>query len=354
MTVYRYRWTILDVAALAKQVPGVISPGNEAPMIFKDIDAPPSSKDDLDAFMLSQGWAFDSTSPLTTPAQQSAADSLARVSGYDEGSLLGKRAGINFSGAGVSAVDNPGSDRIDVTIAGGGGSFDMRDVLVWDHFMSGNVDTDEIGWMGWRNESAGTGAAISFDATPVSGHPGVLVLDAGTALAARACISLGETASPGGRLLIGTGANPIEIEFLIRWPSATDILAANLERVEIGLGLAWAADAELPDAVVMRFAPAAGDTGLRLVCAASGVRTVGAVQQVPVVGNWYRVGIVVTPGATPSATMSINGVAGSAISTNVPSTGLGVGLKSSGVGSGVAAFTEVDYFKTTQATNKET
>lgn len=39
----------------------------------------------------------------------------------DEGALVGARPTINFIGEGVNAVDNPGDDRIDVTIPGGGG-----------------------------------------------------------------------------------------------------------------------------------------------------------------------------------------------------------------------------------------
>jgi hypothetical protein len=39
----------------------------------------------------------------------------------DEGVSVGARPKINFIGAGVTAVDNPGADRVDVTIPGGGG-----------------------------------------------------------------------------------------------------------------------------------------------------------------------------------------------------------------------------------------
>lgn len=35
----------------------------------------------------------------------------------EEGTLVGERCAINFIGSGVTAVDNPGSDRVDVTIA---------------------------------------------------------------------------------------------------------------------------------------------------------------------------------------------------------------------------------------------
>jgi len=40
----------------------------------------------------------------------------------DEGSALADRPGLNFIGAGVSAVDNAGADRTDVTISSGAGT----------------------------------------------------------------------------------------------------------------------------------------------------------------------------------------------------------------------------------------
>jgi hypothetical protein len=39
----------------------------------------------------------------------------------DEGAAAGARPTLNFIGAGVVAVDNPGADRVDVTVSGAGG-----------------------------------------------------------------------------------------------------------------------------------------------------------------------------------------------------------------------------------------
>lgn len=48
------------------------------------------------------------------------------VTVQDEGAAVGSRPIINFIGAGVSAVDNPGNNRIDVTIPGGLGGIEVR------------------------------------------------------------------------------------------------------------------------------------------------------------------------------------------------------------------------------------
>jgi len=49
----------------------------------------------------------------------------------EEGVIVATRPKINFIGASVTAADNPGDGRIDVTIAGGGGAGDMT-VAVYD------------------------------------------------------------------------------------------------------------------------------------------------------------------------------------------------------------------------------
>lgn len=86
MPVYRYKRTGLDIAEVKKQVPPAdaasVSAGSIGPTQVWDITAPTTSKDDLDYYMSSRGWTFDSTDPADTPAEQSAGD-------QDHGDLTG-------------------------------------------------------------------------------------------------------------------------------------------------------------------------------------------------------------------------------------------------------------------------
>lgn len=75
----------------------------------------------------------------------------------DEGAVVGVRGTLNFIGAGVTAVDDPGNNRIDVTIPGGGGG---EPAILG--FGNGNIgaaaDTRHLDpWFGGRNEVADTG-----------------------------------------------------------------------------------------------------------------------------------------------------------------------------------------------------
>lgn len=78
MPVYRYKRTGLDIEAVKKQVPPAdaasVSSGSIGPTQVWDITAPTTSKDDLDYYMSSRGWTFDSTDPSETPAEQSSGD----------------------------------------------------------------------------------------------------------------------------------------------------------------------------------------------------------------------------------------------------------------------------------------
>ena len=113
MSVYRYKYTGVDTSRLSQVVPGSLVAGNIAPQIYYDVTAPPGSKADLDEEMLRQGWAYDSADPVTTPATQSATDTVAKMNILDTSVLVAKRSVINFIGATI--VDVPGSDQVNVT-----------------------------------------------------------------------------------------------------------------------------------------------------------------------------------------------------------------------------------------------
>lgn len=284
---------------------------------------------DLDDIMAGRGFAFvGPENPPTTLEAAAAADVPPATRLRESG---GTELALGAIADGQSVV------RSGLTLAGAaaGSSFDLRDVFVFDHFLSGNADLDELGLMGWRTYVTGTAAGVTL--TGEAGCPGIVILSAGTAAAARAGIALGE-ATVGGKVVLG-GPAPISLEFLVKYAAAADLSALNLESSMYGFGLDWAADTELGDGLYIRFAPAAPalDTTFKLVAIAGGVSTVLASTVAPAAGTWYRVRIVYTPG-TGLATFEIDGaaVAGS-ISTNIPAIGLGVGMKARSVGSGTNA-----------------
>lgn len=95
MTVYRYRFIGLNVADLGQQVPGAIVLGGIGPSVFVDVDAPVASLEDLTGYMVSLGYEFHSTSPVTTPEEESRGTPF--------------NAGMNATLGDVLALDNTGS-----------------------------------------------------------------------------------------------------------------------------------------------------------------------------------------------------------------------------------------------------
>jgi hypothetical protein len=88
MPVYRYRYNLLTQEQIADQVPGpILVPASGAfPGMFEDVDAPVTSKPDLDDFMSSKGFGFVSTDPPFPPPSalifQSLTVSLGALNGF--------------------------------------------------------------------------------------------------------------------------------------------------------------------------------------------------------------------------------------------------------------------------------
>ena len=115
MPVYRYRTQGPAIAALSQEVPGTVSLSASG-YFYVDITAVAGSKADLDDAMSSRGWLYVSQDPVNTPADEAGTQGADKISVYDEGTLLAKQPSINFIGAGVTAANNAGANRIDITI----------------------------------------------------------------------------------------------------------------------------------------------------------------------------------------------------------------------------------------------
>jgi len=297
---------------------------------------------DSDNIMNLEGFTFVSENPVTSLEIDAAGEippvNRIRESGGTELSIGSVSNGQNLQRSGSSIIG---------VAPGGGGSFDQRDVFLHEHFLSGNTDIDEIGVMGWRTYSIGTGNDITFFMSQ-AGRPGILQLNGGTAGTSRAAIALGDELGVGGRTILG-GTNPINLEFLMRFPSASDLLVANIERMECGFGLDWNPDVQLPNALVVRYDPAASSFW-SLVAANAGVRTVVSTGIAPVAGIWARCKIVFTTGL--GAELFINGASVASLNTNIPVIAVGVGIKIS-ANSGIGCMGQWDYIIGTQVTNKE-
>lgn len=341
------------VPSLAMQLSKLIVPGSlvsvSAPLPGEFVDISVSNTNaqyanELDAIMTSIGFSFVAPeNPVATLAAAAAAVVPAVTS-------LRESSGPTDLAIGAIA-NGQFLQRSGTTIVGGsGGSFDLRSVIAWDHFLSGNVDTDEIGWMGWRYSGSGTGQGVSFSGEP--DRPGIMVLNGGTAAAARAVLHLAE-ASTGGKVVLA-GTNPIIYETRFRFPVSGDFSATFLESCHFGFSSDWGADADPTTGLFIRFAPAApsSDATYKLVAVTGGTATVLASTVAPSAGAWVTFQMTFTPG-TGLATWSINGtpVAGS-ISTNIPTASpLALGFCSRSAGGGApGSNANWDYVYVTQVT----
>lgn len=307
MPVYRYRQRI-DVAKLQSLVPG--SPTfTAASPLFVDVTVAAGSKPDLDEAMAKDGFVFESQDPVTTPSQQ---------------------AGGEF-----------------------GSSFDIRDVLVFDHFISGNLDTDEIGLMGWRTGVAGTGADLTL--TGEAGHPGILDFGCGTVAGGRAGVFLGETTGALLHMLLSTTQGQLDIEWLVRF-NANALSSVNLERFVVGLGdnLDIAAGSEQANGIYCEFDPLAS-ANFQLTTASASTRTKTVTSIAVAASTWYRIGLRITyPGGTPTAELLINGVVRATNTLNFPTVLLAPGVRGEANVTAAEARYQVDYVRITQVTAKET
>ena len=146
----------------------------------------------------------DERNALTAADNPSGANPIATVGDLvtlqDEGVDLTKREKVNFTGAGVTAVDNPGQNRIDISIPGGGGAgrHDIADgtqtypdqptlrflgagVTVADN--AGNNSTDvTIAGGGGGGDVTGPAIAVQDNISSFADTSGKVIKDAGYAM----------------------------------------------------------------------------------------------------------------------------------------------------------------------------
>lgn len=326
---YRYR---RDAPITTAQLVRLVAPSATvvagAGGAIYDIQVDDSRLADLDEILARDGYTRIATDPVGTPVTQ------IRIS---DGTYLS-----------IGAVsDGQSLQRSGTSIIGASGSnFDIRDVVFFDHMLGSNNTTDRAGPPGWRIDATGTGNAQTI--TGESGHPGIFLLDAGTAGTARSAIELGDA----GFENIVIGGNSITYETLISF--RTSVAAANLLRWQAGLGSGWALanPNNLTDGIYFRLQPGTS-ANIFGVCRAAGSETTRDMGVAPTLGNWYRLGWTWTSG--PSVQFRINGTnTGAAVTTTIPSVALGIGFRGDSAGGAANPRLAVDYALLQQVTSKET
>lgn len=299
----------VDIGSLAKRLPsgsGLALGTNPPSPQYEDVrvdDANPNNLLELVEEMGRLGYSYHSLNPVTTPTAQAA-------------TALG---------------------------VGGTGSYKYID----EPFVTGNVDTDEIGLHNWRTNTNGTGADISIVPGEL-GRPGIIRLGAGTAAAAKADVHIGDSLI-GGHFLLNAPQNQWDTYWDVRPGGSFD--PTDLEVMQFGFGLEWTLTGQLLNGVLVRYL-AGIDTFWTLLCVNAGATSVSAGTTAPALDTWVRLGVRITyPGGVPTAQLMVNGVAeGTPITTNFPTTAQGVGAKIDGVGSAdPEAFVHVDHCEVSQA-----
>lgn len=311
MTARIYRYTrSLDTTRMQRLVNGAPTLSASSPN-YVDVsgdDSNTNQKTNLDEYMKTQGFDYLSTDPGNTPTAAAA-------------TALGSAA------------------------------FDVRDVLAWDHFISGSVTSERSGNLGWLNIASGTNATLAFSGE--AGHPGIASLSPGTTAAGRAAIYLGDTTLL--NLLLSSVQNQMDHEWLFRLDT-NSLSAVNNERFTLGFGDTFDASAstELNNGVYLEFNPTLSGN-FKLVTCNNGTRTRTDTTLAPTANNWYRLVLSMTyPGSVPTAVLSINGTQRCTATANIPTAQVGFGARMDANATSNKGTFSLDYSKLTQVTSKET
>lgn len=334
--IYRYRATqpAFTTAQLQKRVHASATISDAAGGMTVDISCDDSRLTDLDEEMLGKGYSRQSTDPGVTPPSELrlANGTILTAASPADGEFL-KRSGATIIGA------------------SGGSSFDQRDVLVYDHFILGSQTSERVGLMGWLINVQGTGSDLLVAGEV--GHPGILDFGVGTTTAGRCNLWIGDATNL--NFLLNATQNQIDLEWLVRFNAAA-LSSTNMERFFVGFGDTFDATSgtEMTNGIYAEFNPALS-SNWRLVTSSAGTKTrTTSSGSNPTSATWYRVGIRMTfPGGVPTANLLINGTVVASHTTNIPSVGLGVGIRMDSNGNTEARF-QTDYVICSQITSKET
>jgi len=305
--IYRYKFNFVDITRLARSVPNSPTLSANSPG-YIDISVDSAAKADLDDAMATKGYSYVSTDPSNTPTQALATDI-------------------------------------------GTAMFDMRDILVWDHFIVGSISGGQIGFMCWQTQVSGTGA--DYTPTGEAGHPGIVDIGVGSTAAGRGAIYLGDTSNL--NLALGTTQNEINLEFLLRL-NANALLSTSMERFVLGFGDTFdvSAGTEMTNGIYLELNPSLS-ANFKLVTSAASTRTRTDTTLAPTAGNWYRVVIRVSyPGGVPTAEIIVNGTSRCTATANIPSALVGLGARMDANANSAEPRYQLDYCKLSQITAKET
>lgn len=249
---------------------------------------------------------------------------------HGHGNQAGGSLHANVIAGGASGFMT-GADKTKLDGLSSGGFNPAVALQLYDDFITGNEDTDELGAYGWRINNTGTGNIV-VRLTGVSGHPGIIRFSGGTGGSARAGMNLGVAGS--SALVLGGGE--ITFEASIRYtgsPANQGIVIFGLGNNDVG--------GDQNNGVYFQFLDT--DTNWFLVSANSATRTRVNTTTAVSSGTWVRFGFVVNSAGT-SIQAYINGSpVGSPITTNIPSSGISPIIKADANGT-IAATTDIDYY----------
>lgn len=221
-------------------------------------------------------------------------------------------------------------------IAAGADSLDPSKVLqMYDEFITGNEDTDELGAFGWRVVRGGSNNALTrIDG--LAGHPGIIEMVGGTAASGRATMHLGETSGAMNAMVLGSGKIIFESVFRILGT------INNHQRSLGGLTQPIIVNGVITEGVFVGIEN--GDTNWQLFSAASGVTTKLDSGVAFATGVWVNLKFEVNPDKT-SIEGFVNGTSFGTITTNIPSVVISPSFKTDALtaGGGTATPFQVDY-----------